>query len=104
MFSKGWSKKGFKGTNKQVPKDGKDLELRVAALYKMLGKNKVQCNVILVDEKGNRSEIDVCYGYVFGPLVLKLPSGGYLNGTLNAKTTRGMCLLRWLPSSSPCLS
>lgn len=49
----------------KMPKDGKHLEERVARLYKKLGKKNVRKNVILVDQSGNRSEIDVCYGFVF---------------------------------------
>lgn len=45
------------------PNDGKDLEKRVARLFKRLGKNRVGTNLILVDKNGHRSEIDVYYGY-----------------------------------------
>jgi hypothetical protein len=44
------------------PNDGKQLENRVATLFKRLGKYRVGTNLILVDQNGHRSEIDVYYG------------------------------------------
>lgn len=51
-----------KPTTKEL---GDELELRVAALLRRLGKRRVQHNVGLVDQFGNRSQIDVQYGLLF---------------------------------------
>ncbi|PRP80943.1 hypothetical protein PROFUN_11272 [Planoprotostelium fungivorum] len=44
---------------------GDALEKRVVRLYKNLGKRNVKRDVTLIDRFGNRSQIDVTYGYFF---------------------------------------
>jgi len=44
---------------------GTRLEMRVVRLFQRLGKYNVQRSVVVVDQHGNRSEIDVMYGFVF---------------------------------------
>lgn len=71
---------GGSGRSQVGPSDGKHLEMRVAKLYKRLGKKNVKLNQILVDSSGNRSEIDVTYGFVSPKLIISL-SGGYSKDT-----------------------
>eukprot|EP01129_Flabellula_baltica_P001477 TRINITY_DN11382_c0_g1_i1.p1 TRINITY_DN11382_c0_g1~~TRINITY_DN11382_c0_g1_i1.p1 ORF type:complete len:185 (-),score=35.45 TRINITY_DN11382_c0_g1_i1:63-551(-) len=50
---------------KQNYAKGHQFEERVARYFKKRGKLNIKKNVILVDGYGNRSEIDIVYGYLF---------------------------------------
>jgi hypothetical protein len=50
--------------SRSMKQKGLLLEKRVARIYKMMGEKNIKQNVMLRDMNGNRSEIDVVFGYV----------------------------------------
>lgn len=65
MFSR--PKKFPRSANNKIDTNaiGHDFEKRVAAYFRKAGKWNVRQNVVYVDHYGNKSEIDIVYGFIF---------------------------------------